>query len=114
MTAPAQQFKADAGRVTHDLDHRARIQTALKKYQAARDSKSAKFQDWQAARQAAAEIKWDAINHLDRHLVELAEKLEARGAEVHWAGTAEQARERGLKDSKTWGELIRTQNIKPD
>lgn len=93
MTAPAQQFKADAGRVTHDLDHRARIQTALKKYQAARDSKSAKFQDWQAARQAAAEIKWDAINHLDRHLVELAEKLEARGAEVHWAGTAEQARE---------------------
>ena len=28
--------------------------------------------------------------------------------------TAEQARARGLNDSKTWGELIRTQNIKPD
>lgn len=93
MTAPAQQFKADAERLTHDLDHRVRIQSALKKYEAARDSKKAKFQDWQAARQTAAEIKWDAINHLDRYLPEFADKLEARGTHVHWASTAEQARE---------------------
>ena len=45
------------------------------------------------ARQAAAEIKWEAINHLDRHLESLAAKLEARGAKVHWATTGQQARD---------------------
>ena len=41
---------------------------------------------------SAAETKWDAINHLDKHLDEFASKLEARGTKVHWASTAEQAR----------------------
>lgn len=41
------------------------------------------------------------------------ERLYGQGMSVV-GGTAEQARERGLNDSKTWGELIRTQNIKPD
>ena len=41
------------------------------------------------------------------------ERLAGQGMSVV-GGTAEQARERGLNDSKTWGDLIRTQNIKPD
>src|SRR5205807_7044588 len=53
----------------------------------------ASFQDWAAARQAAAETKWEAINHLDKYLTEFADKLEARGTKVHWASTAQQARE---------------------
>ena len=53
----------------------------------------AAFQDWQGARQAAAERKWEAINHLDVHLEAFASKLEARGTKVHWASTGEQARE---------------------
>ena len=91
------QFKTDAIRITHDLRHRSLIQGALKKYEVARDAKKSKFQNWQEARQTAAEIKWDAINHLDKHLVEFAEKLEARGGKVHWAGNSEQAREIILK-----------------
>ncbi|MEO7931913.1 MAG: LutB/LldF family L-lactate oxidation iron-sulfur protein [Chthoniobacterales bacterium] len=87
------QFKSDSERLTHNLDHRERIQSALKKYYVARDDKKARFQDWQAARQAAAETKWEAVNHLDKYLVEFADKIEARGAKVHWASTAEQARE---------------------
>ena len=93
MTSPVRQFKTDAQRLTHDLEHRARIQSALKKYETARDARKAQFQDWQAARQTAAEIKWDAINHLDGYLAEFSRSIEARGAKVHWAGTAEQARE---------------------
>ena len=93
----AAEFKQDATRITRDLRHRAIIQNALKKYEVARDSKAAKFQNWQEARQTAAEIKWDAVNHLDKHLVEFAEKLEARGGKVHWAGNAAQAREIILK-----------------
>lgn len=89
----ATEFKKEATRLTHDLRHREFIQTALKKYETARDAKKSKYQDWQAARNTAAEIKWDAINHLDTHLLEFAAKLESRGTHVHWAGTAEQARE---------------------
>jgi L-lactate dehydrogenase complex protein LldF len=92
MIAFARQFKHDATRIARDLRHRTLIRSALGKYVVARDAKKSQFQNWQEARQAAAEIKWDAINHLDRHLVQFAEKLEARGGKVHWAETAEQAR----------------------
>src|SRR5439155_25682339 len=97
MLAAARQFKQDAIRLTHDLRHRGLIQTALKKYEVARDAKKANYQDWQSARQTAAEIKWEAINHLEKHLLNFVEQLESRGTRVHWASTAEQAREIILK-----------------
>jgi L-lactate dehydrogenase complex protein LldF len=92
-TLSSGQFKADAKRVAGDLRHRGLIQTALGKYEAARDLQKASFQDWQGARQAAAERKWEAINHLDTYLEEFATKMEARGTRVHWASTGEQARQ---------------------
>ena len=92
-TPEASEFKKAATRLTKDLRHRALIRNALKKYEVARDAKSSLFQDWQSARQTAAEIKWDAVNHLDSHLAEFAKNLEARGTHVHWASTADQARE---------------------
>jgi L-lactate dehydrogenase complex protein LldF len=92
MNTTATDFKARAEQLTHDLRHRDLIQTALRKYEAVRDKSKAAFQDWQSARQAAAEIKWEAINHLDRYLQEFVQNIEARGAKVHWASTGQQAR----------------------
>jgi L-lactate dehydrogenase complex protein LldF len=89
----SQQFKTDAKRVAGDLRHRGLIQTALRKYETSRDLQKSAFQDWQGARQSAAERKWDAINHLDVYLESLTSKLEARGTKVHWATTAQQARD---------------------
>src|ERR1051326_6361496 len=93
MTAPAQEFKLQARRLTADLRHRALVQTALRNYEVVRDKSKAAFQDWQTARQAAAEIKWDAINHLGEYLAQFARNLQARGTIVHWASTGQQARE---------------------
>ena len=93
MSAFATQFKEQARVMTRDLRHRQLIRTALRNYEIARDKRKAAFQDWQAARQAAAETKWEAVNHLDQHLVELATKLESRGTKVHWASTGAQARD---------------------
>lgn len=93
MNAPAREFKAQAQRLTHDLRHRRLIHTALSNYEVVRDRNRAAFQDWPAARQAAAETKWEAVNHLDRYLSELVRNLEARGTRVHWASTAQQARD---------------------
>ena len=85
MSTFASQFTEQAQRMTRDLRHRRLIRTALRNYEVVRDQRRAAFQDWQSARQAAAETKWEAINHLDRHLVEFADKLAARGTKVHWA-----------------------------
>ena len=93
MSAPAAQFKHDARRLSADLRHRQIIQTAMGKYEAVRDQRKAAFQNWQGARQMAAETKWEAVNHLDRYLEQFVQNLEARGTKVHWASTAQQARD---------------------
>ena len=92
MSGFATQFKSNAQRVTGDLKHRDLIQSALRKYDVVRTKTASTFQDWQAARRTASSIKWDAINHLDKHLEQLVGKLEARGTVVHWASTGVQAR----------------------
>jgi L-lactate dehydrogenase complex protein LldF len=93
MTSPATQFSSSARRVSADLRHRGIIQAAMGKYEVVRDQRKAAFQDWQDARQLAAETKWQAVNHLDQHLAEFARHFEARGGKLHWASTAGQARD---------------------
>jgi L-lactate dehydrogenase complex protein LldF len=93
MSTAAAQFRTDATRLSADLRHRQLIQTALGKYEIKRDEKKALFQDYEGARDLAARAKWEAVNHLDRHLEQLVRGLEARGTKVHWASTAEQARQ---------------------
>src|SRR5215471_10286771 len=93
MTSPAQEFKTQARLLTRDLRHRELIQTAMRKYEPVRDRNKAAFQNWEAAREAAAETKWQAINHLDTYLGEFVRNLEGRGTKVHWASTGEQARD---------------------
>jgi L-lactate dehydrogenase complex protein LldF len=87
------QFMKQARVMAGDLRHRQIIRAALGNYEIARDQRTASFQDWQGARQLAAETKWDALNHLDKYLDEFVAKIEARGTKVHWASTAAQARE---------------------
>jgi len=103
MSSFVSQFKTQASAKTADLRHRQVIRTALRSYEVVRDKRKAAFQSWESARQAAAETKWEAINHLDTHLEALTAKLEARGTKVHWASNAAQAREiiaQILRDTK--------------
>lgn len=93
MSASALEFKTAAQRLTADLRHRSLIRTALGKYEAVRDQSKTAFQDWPAARDAAAGIKWEAVNHLHEYLVQFVTRLESRGTKVHWASTGAQARD---------------------
>jgi L-lactate dehydrogenase complex protein LldF len=93
LSSSASKFNTQASKLTADLDHRAKIQTALASYEKARDEKKAQYQDWQAAREGAAKIKWEAINHLDTYLVDFVKKLTARGTKVFWAGNGHEARD---------------------
>ncbi len=93
MIALKKEFDRMADRLTHDLRHRGLIQKALGGYYLKRDENKARFNDWAAARQAAAERKWEAVNHLDRHLDQFARAVEARGGTVFWAPDATAARD---------------------
>ena len=93
MNVHAKEFNESARRYTADLRHRDLIQKALSGYYAKRDEYKNRFQNWSGARDLAAEIKWEAINHLDRYLDEFVSKLEARGTKVFWAPGAQEARD---------------------
>ncbi|MEX1118292.1 MAG: LutB/LldF family L-lactate oxidation iron-sulfur protein [Terrimicrobiaceae bacterium] len=97
MLSPVQEFKSSAKRLTADLRHRGLIQKALSGYYVKRDENKARFQSWQGARDLAAEIKYEAVNHLDKYLVEFVDKIEARGTVVHWCPDGQSAREAILK-----------------
>ena len=93
MSTPVAEFKSAASRVAPDLRHRGIIQTAMGKYETVRDQRKIWFQDWQGARNLAAQTKFEAVNHLDKHLAEFARNIEARGTKVHWVSTGAQARD---------------------
>ncbi|USO00421.1 MAG: lactate utilization protein [Phycisphaeraceae bacterium] len=99
------QFHHDAAHAIGLGERREFIREALHGYERVRAGTQTGFGDWEAARLEAARIKWDAIEHLDEHLVRFADNLEANGAKVFWAATGEDAvgyvrsvcRERGAK-----------------
>ena len=83
-------FTASARKAAANITHRGFIQKALGGYEVVRDEKISRFQDWGAARQAAADVKYDTINHLDKYLEEFTANLEARGGKVFWASQGQQ------------------------
>lgn len=98
MASPAaKEFKQMAGRYTSDLRHRGLIQKALAGYYVKRDENKHRFRSWAEARQMASEVKYEAVNHLDKYLAEFADKITARGAKVCWAPDAAAARDYILK-----------------
>lgn len=92
-TYTEKQFHNDAERVTQDLRHRGLIQRALGGYYTKRDEQKAKFGSWQEARNEAAKIKYEAINHLDKYLEEFEKNATANGAKVFWASDGREAAE---------------------
>jgi L-lactate dehydrogenase complex protein LldF len=86
-------FQHDADAATADRPRRDFIRSALSGYFAKRRTTQDAYGDWQAARQAAAEIKFEAVNHLDTYLEEFTRNAEARGTKVFWASNSAQARD---------------------
>ena len=100
MITFARDFKKAAAQVTTDFKLRAFMRRALGGYEATRDVTRKKYQNWAEARQAASEIKWDAVNHLDSYLKDFISKLEARGTKVYVAADGDQARDYILQVAK--------------
>ena len=89
---PSDLFNTDADRTTADQSRRAAVRKALGNYKNARGKSESAFASWSHARDAAATIKYEGVNHLDKYLREFEEKFTARGGKVFWASTSAQAR----------------------
>lgn len=91
MNEAAQEFLRRAVRKSADLNHQQVIRRATE--QSAKRRGKASFQDWEAARQKCYDIKFEALSHLDRYLLEFERKIQARGGHVFWAENGEEARD---------------------
>ncbi len=92
MSAAAQEFLRRAEQKSADLTHRNIIRFNMDQYDAAFARGHARFTDWPAAREQCQRIKWEAINHLDRYLLQFEQKVKERGGQVFWAENSEEAR----------------------
>jgi L-lactate dehydrogenase complex protein LldF len=91
VSTPAQQFLRDAAVKSADIVHRDLIRKNMDSYDAGHLRGRSRFQDWEAARRRCQEIKREAINHLDKYLLQFEEKVIAHGGHVYWAENSEQA-----------------------
>jgi L-lactate dehydrogenase complex protein LldF len=93
MSTASSEFLRSAAEKSADLVHRATIRRAIDHYSAAVQQGRTRFVNWQQARQRSYEIKWEAVNHLDRYLLQFEEKVKQRGGQVYWAENSEDARQ---------------------
>jgi L-lactate dehydrogenase complex protein LldF len=85
------QFAANAKRAVNDGQLRRNLRKATSSIRERRASAVAEMPDWQALRTAGAAIKDKVLLHLDRYLEQFEQAASGRGAQVHWAGDADEA-----------------------
>src|SRR5215467_4490014 len=91
MSSASQRFLRDAAEKSADLVHREIIRKNIDSYDVGHLKGRGRFKDWEAARRRCQEIKREAVNHLDKYLLQFEEKVIARGGHVFWAEDSEQA-----------------------
>ena len=91
MKKSAAIFLAKSAVKAPDKEHRRKINFNIGKYNAAVPLGKAQFSDLAKVRELAKNIKWDAIEHLDKHLELFEKQIQARGAKVLWARDAAEA-----------------------
>lgn len=83
-----------------DLEHKRKISFNIDKYAAAVVKGKEQYANLDLARQRAKNIKWKAIEHLDKHLEMFETNFMARGGKVIWAENADEALDAILKICK--------------
>ena len=93
MSETAASFIAKSTIKAADLEHRRKINFNISKYNAVVPIGKSQFTDVNITRERAKNIKWEAIENLDKYLLEFEQKITARGATVIWANDTAEAQE---------------------
>ncbi|MGB8192650.1 MAG: LutB/LldF family L-lactate oxidation iron-sulfur protein [Chitinophagaceae bacterium] len=91
MSDKASTFIAKSTVKAADLDHRRKINFNISKYNAVVPQGKEQFADLELARKKAKNLKWKALESLDKMLEEFEAVISRRGAKVIWAENAAQA-----------------------
>jgi len=91
MSTPAQEFLRKAAEKSADLVHRGIVRWNIDQYDTGVGKGKTRFADWEAARQRCHDIKWEAVNHLDKYLLQFEQKVKENGGHVFWAENGEEA-----------------------
>ena len=86
-------FQTDSQQKVADPEHRRKINHALRMSDDAFEKGKQQFANLAMARERAKNIKWEAIEHLDKYLTEFESKFTQAGGKVIWAENGEQALE---------------------
>src|ERR1700685_3025047 len=93
MTETSSSFAAKSAAKAADMEHRKKINYNIGKYNAVVPIGKQQFSDVDLARERAKNIKWRAIETLDKQLEDFEAIFTKRGGRVIWAETAAQALE---------------------
>ncbi len=93
MSEHSQSFIAKSADKTADREHRRKINFNIGKYNAVVPKGKEQFINVNLAREKAKNLKWKAIENLDKMLESFEAKITKRGAKVIWAEDAKQALE---------------------
>ncbi len=93
MKGNAAGFMAKSTVKAADKEHRRKINFNIGKYNAVVPQGKQQFTDVNLVREKAKNLKWKAIDTLDKQLENFESQITKRGAKVIWAETAEQALE---------------------
>ncbi|MHA4812619.1 LutB/LldF family L-lactate oxidation iron-sulfur protein [Flavitalea flava] len=91
MTETAAKFIARSTVKSEDLDHRKKINFNIGRYNAVVPQGKQQFAELNLARERAKNIKWKAIENLDKQLEEFETTFIKRGGRVIWAENSAQA-----------------------
>ena len=91
MSEHSQSFIKKSSAKTTDRDHRRKINFNISRYNAVVPKGKEQFSNVNLAREKAKNIKWKAIENLDKMLEDFEAKMIKRGAKVIWAEDAQQA-----------------------
>src|SRR6188768_625512 len=91
MSEHSQSFIAKSAEKTADREHRRKINFNIGRYNAVVPKGKEQFDNVHLARERAKNIKWRAIETLDKQLEDFELNFSKRGGKVIWAETAADA-----------------------
>lgn len=81
-------FLAKSEVKAQDLEHKRKIAWNIQKYNQAVLNGKSQFADIESLRKKSKNLKWEAIEHLDKHLQTFEEQFTHRGGKILWASDA--------------------------
>jgi len=113
MSEQSSVFIAKSTIKAADREHRRKINFNMARYNAVVPAGKQQFNDVHLAREKAKNIKWRAIETLDKQLETFESQITKKGAKVIWAETAEQALNEILKicQAKNCSSIVKSKSM---